>query len=258
MKVPTVLFALSGAALTMAHSPALREARDWVTPNINVTATKNTEGSLQNMLNGSLHNCLSRNRAQKCDGLAEDVFIERTLKFLSFWKTEDYPHDSNDQTEKDLLLRLVEYQDVYQTLVTENDDHQRFPDNIVDLVRSARDRATEKGVLLSSNARVLDALDVIYNDICGTTKESKVPRRVQEITDIVLRGLDRNYENTPFVSKSEPCVCSGYYRCGIISTTYWDISIKDWQCDCNFVEDCSEEDGMPWYNSPESHNLARR
>ncbi|KAK8076070.1 hypothetical protein PG994_003342 [Apiospora phragmitis] len=60
-------------------------------------------------------------------------------------ETDDYDHDTNNQTGRDLLLRLVEYQDVYYTLVTENEQQQlRFPDNIVELVRSARDRATEE------------------------------------------------------------------------------------------------------------------
>lgn len=239
MKVPTVLLALSGAgARMMARHPALRENRDFVTPNMsNVSPPGNTVG---NMFIGSLNNCRSRNRAQKCDGLSDNVFVERALKFLSFWKTEDYPHESSNQTEVDLLIRLVEYQDVYQTLVTENDDHQRFPDNIVDLVRSARDRATEEWALLSSNARVLDALDVIYNDICGTTGKTKVPRRVQEITDIVLRGLARNYENTPFDSKPEPCVCAGHFPCGLIATQYWDPPIKDWRCRCLDEVTCPE------------------
>ncbi|KAK7960479.1 hypothetical protein PG996_011126 [Apiospora saccharicola] len=240
MKISTVFIALFGAVHTMAHHLSLHEARQFANPNM--SAMPPLEGGLERLLKGSLQNCLSRNRARKCDGLAQDIFMERTLKFLSYWETPDYPHDSTNQTEQDLLIRLVEYQDVYQTLVTESKDAKRFPDNIVDLVRSARDRAMEEGALLNANARVLDALDVIYDDICVTTNKAKVPRRVEEITDIVLRGLARNYENTPFDSNPEPCVCAGYFKCGVISQQYWDPPIKDWQCRCSEETACTETD----------------
>ncbi|KAK8109145.1 hypothetical protein PG984_014946 [Apiospora sp. TS-2023a] len=245
MKISIVLVALSGAVCTMARPdhvvPRTTEPTttgEWLEPD--VSAFPERPGSLDRMLKASLDNCLDRDRAQKCVGIEESVFLERAFKFLRYWKTGDYPHDSNNQTEKDLLIRLVEYQDVYQTLVTENEDSHRFPDNIVDLVRSAQDRATEEGAMRSTNARVLDALDIIYNDVCDNTKKSKVPRRVQEITDIIMKGLDRNYDNTPFDSTPEPCVCAGTFPCGLVANQFWDPDIKMWTCTCLKREECPQ------------------
>ncbi|KAK8022675.1 hypothetical protein PG993_013442 [Apiospora rasikravindrae] len=255
MKITVVLSAFVGAvqsqlketalapSRTVAQNPAFytsvafrTESSSELKPNSTlptvapiISAIPPLHDQLELMLSASLDNCLHHQRAEKCDGLDKVVFVERSNKFLNYWKTDDYNHDGNNQTGRDLLIRLVEYQDVYQTLVTENEDQgPRFPDNIVDLVRSARDRATEEGALNSANARVLDALDVIYNDVCADTKKTKVPRRVQEITDIVLRGLVRNYDKTPFDSTPDRCICAGHFPCGLAVEQYWDIDTKDW------------------------------
>ncbi|KAK8091610.1 hypothetical protein PG997_001971 [Apiospora hydei] len=199
MKIPVVIFALLGAVQSQPKETALTPSRTvaqypafytsetaraessseleptstlpTVAPN--VSAILPLDDQLERMLRASLDNCLHYQRAEKCDGLDKDVFVERSIKFLNYWKTDDYNHESNNQTERDLLIRLVEYQDVYQTLVTENEQQKHFPDNIVDLVRSARDRVTEEGALNSAKARVLDTLDVIYNDVCADTKRPR-------------------------------------------------------------------------------------
>ncbi|KAK8015986.1 hypothetical protein PG991_008874 [Apiospora marii] len=183
-------------------------------------------------LTASLDNCLSRNRARKCEGLKKAVFLERAHKFLSYWRTEDWEHDTTNYTDYDLLIRLVQYQDVHQALIAEN-ERCPFAENTVDLIRGAQARAKEAGALRSANARVLDALDVIYDDICADTKKTKVPSRVQEMTDIVLRGLSVNAEKTPLTSNPSPCRCNKHkYPCGVIATVYWDAESAYWVCDC--------------------------
>lgn len=203
------------------------------------TSIPEPEGLQDVVLTASLENCLSRNRAQKCDGLDKDIFVQRARKFLSYWRTEDWEHDTTDYTDYDLLVRLVEYQDVHQAMVTES-KRCPFADNTVDLIRSARNRAMEAGALKSANARILDALDVIYDDICVDTKKTKVPPRVQEITDIVLRGLSVNAEKTPFTTVPQPCVCGGHFPCGMIAQQYWHAESGIWVCDCLRKDPCED------------------
>ncbi|KAK7937357.1 uncharacterized protein PG986_014225 [Apiospora aurea] len=242
MNISIILLALLGAVQaqhgwqtrTVARYPRDNLPTSTVDAQVpDLTGIPDPPGSWERTLLASLENCLSRNRAQKCEGLDEVVFVERAYKFLAYWKTEDWEHDTNNQTDRDLLLRLIEYQDVQQTLASENEnDRCPFPDNTVDLIRSARDRVAAEGILKSANARVLDALDVIYDDVCADTKKAKIPRRVQEMTDIVLRGLNVNAENIPFKSNPNPCICLGHYPCGLVVRHYWDPDISKWVCDC--------------------------
>ncbi|KAK6837869.1 hypothetical protein PG989_001019 [Apiospora arundinis] len=131
------------------------------------------------MFIGVLKNALKRNRAKKCEGVdSRGVFVERIHKFLAYWETDDYA--TGNKTERDLLVRLDEYQSVYQTMVTQS-LQDAFPDDVVDQVRRLHELATKGGALVGANARILDPLDIILDDICADTGRAKVPRRVQEL-----------------------------------------------------------------------------
>ncbi|KAK8009621.1 hypothetical protein PG989_000554 [Apiospora arundinis] len=101
------------------------------------------------------------------------------------------------QTEKQILERLVVYQTVFLTTRAES-EHNSFPDNIVDQIQSIGTFVRQPGALVGSDPRVLEALDIVLDDICADTGEAQVAPRIQQIADIVLRGLALN----PGVSRS--------------------------------------------------------
>ncbi|KAK8848604.1 hypothetical protein PGQ11_015084 [Apiospora arundinis] len=69
-----------------------------------------------------------------------------------------------------------------------------FPDDVVDQVRSLHELATKGGALVGANARILDPLDIILDDIYVDMGRAKVPRRVQEIVHTILHGIAYNTE----------------------------------------------------------------
>ncbi|KAK7960545.1 hypothetical protein PG988_011759 [Apiospora saccharicola] len=237
---------------TLAHYPAIRT---FIAPRANPSHTKFAEFTstvdaqvpditklpeipelLDMALNVSLANCISHHRAQKCEGLDQSTFLERAHKFLGYWETEDWEQDIDNQTEYDLLIRLVKYQDVHRELAeataAQSEQHCTFADNTIELIRRAQARASEAGALKGANSHILDALDVIYNDICADTKKSKVPPEVQEMTDIVLRGLSIKAERTAFNTNPEPCICLGHFPCGLRAQQWWHAETGEWQCRC--------------------------
>ncbi|KAK7990354.1 hypothetical protein PG990_014634 [Apiospora arundinis] len=124
-----------------AHSPDLQASHKANNKRRDEPVT-NTEAKFADVLK----NVQKRNRAKKCEGLdIENTFLGRMHKFLSYWETDDYA--GRNKTEHDLLIRVVEYQAVYQTMVDQS-LQDAFPDDIVDQVRSVHKLATEDGALV--------------------------------------------------------------------------------------------------------------
>lgn len=198
-------------------------------------------GEMDLMFLGVLKNALRRNRAKMCQGIdPKGHFLERIHQFLSYWETDDY--STGNKTERDLLVRLVEYQSVYQTMVTQS-RQDAFPDDIVDQVRSLHDLATKGGALAGANARVLDPLDIILDDVCADTGRAKVPRRVQEIVDVILHGLEYNAEIGNSASPPRDCKCVGTrddYPCGVTARAYWLEETAVWHCQCLQWKGCDD------------------
>ncbi|KAK8002166.1 hypothetical protein PG991_014388 [Apiospora marii] len=175
--------------------------------------TVTPEQKVKQLLTGALRNARNRNRAKECQNFSEETFVNETLTFLNYWKTEDYyvPREGAPKTEKDLLERLVEYQIVRDT-VQEQGRMDAFPEAIVDQIRGAHEIVSKEGVLTSAQPRVLNALDTIFNDICTkSTNNTQIPFRLQEIVDVVLRGLAVNPQlATPQALVQRPaCDCRG-------------------------------------------------
>ncbi|KAK8137499.1 hypothetical protein PG984_002992 [Apiospora sp. TS-2023a] len=198
---------------------------------------------VRQLLVGALQNARNRNRAKDCQNFSEDIFFNQTMTFLNYWKTEDYhiPREGAPKTEKDLLERLVEYQIVRDT-VQEQGRLDAFPEAVVDQIRGAHDIVNKEGVLTSSHSRVFNAFDTIFNDVCAKTGKTQIPFRLQEIVDVVLRGLDVNPQlMRPGGSNQTPaCDCRGTWPCGIYLMYFWDKDSSIWRCRCFYeTRSCS-------------------
>ncbi|KAK8121366.1 hypothetical protein PG999_005486 [Apiospora kogelbergensis] len=211
-------------------SARVSSSKDVAVRNINHA---NYPSDMESMFIEVLQNALKRNRAKMCKGMDQgEPFLERMHKFLAYWETDDYV--MGNKTESDLLIRLVEYQSVYQTMVTQS-RQDAFPDDIVDQVRSLHALATKASAFVGTNARLLDPLDIILNDVCADTGGAKVPRRVQEIVDVILHGLTYNAELGNAESPPEECPCIGThedYPCGVTAKLFWLKETNMWHCHC--------------------------
>ncbi|KAK8848452.1 hypothetical protein PGQ11_014932 [Apiospora arundinis] len=219
-------------AANPAHSPGLQDSHKAKDTRRDEPIT-NTEAKFVDVLK----NVQKRNRARKCEGLdVEKTFLGRMHKFLSYWETDDYA--GRNKTEHDLLIRIVEYQAVYQTMVDQS-LQDAFPDDIVDQIRSVHKLATEDGALVGGNPRILDPLDIILDDVCAETGNAKVPRRVQEIVNVILNGDAFNAIRGNPDSPPTDCECGGNhdsYPCGVALKHYWDKPNSAWRCDCYSVQ----------------------
>ena len=61
----------------------------------------------RSLIVGAMKNARERNRAKRCQDIDEDVFLNKTLQFLSYWKPESALFE--DYTPKDVLERLILY-----------------------------------------------------------------------------------------------------------------------------------------------------
>ncbi|KAK8030304.1 hypothetical protein PG990_000038 [Apiospora arundinis] len=157
-----------------------------------------TDRATEHLILGILRNTKTRRKAKKCNNISnEGLFVSKTLDFLSQWKAMTGVPGEAKQTEKQILERLVVYQTVFLTTRAES-EHNSFPDNIVDQIQSIGTFVRQPGALVGSDPRVLEALDIVLDDICADTGEAQVAPRIQQIADIVLRGLALN----PGVSRS--------------------------------------------------------
>ncbi|KAK8137508.1 hypothetical protein PG984_003001 [Apiospora sp. TS-2023a] len=137
-------------------------------------------------------NLKARRKAGKCDEIEHnDLFFNKTTGFLNQWQTITGVPGETNQTSKQVLERLVVYQAVYQT-VRQESVHNAFPDNIIDQIRSIGTFVHESGALTAGDPRVIEALDIIFDDVCADTGETQVPARVQQMADVVQRGLSVN------------------------------------------------------------------
>ncbi|KAK7955293.1 hypothetical protein PG988_015987 [Apiospora saccharicola] len=151
---------------------------------------------------GALVNERAADKAVKCKGLDQGSFVYKTVRFLSDWKPDGgvpIIQETKTTTAKQMLERLVQYQDVYRITISDSSGARysgkeavdaKFPANIVGEIREMKSVIDDRGILRGSNDRVLDALDVIFDDVCADTgKTSRIPRTVQETVDVVLRGI---------------------------------------------------------------------
>ncbi|KAK8047982.1 hypothetical protein PG996_016046 [Apiospora saccharicola] len=136
----------------------------------------------------------------------------------------------------------VPYQDAYNVIKSQS-VQDKFPDDIVDQIRRAHDLIErEHGVLRAANPRILRALDVIFDDVCGGTGAVQIPDRVQETVDVVLRGLAVNPQlQLPGGGDQSPkpaCVCMGDVienQKGTKITYYWNKEAAIGKCRCERI-----------------------
>ncbi|KAK8137498.1 hypothetical protein PG984_002991 [Apiospora sp. TS-2023a] len=150
---------------------------------------------------GALVNERAAGKAEKCKDMDQGSFVDKTVRFLSNWKADGGVPVVQDRTTtaKQMLERLVQYQDVYRIISSDSSQagyyvreaaDAKFPANIVGEIREMKSVIEDKGILRGGNDRVLEALDVIFDDLCADTGEtSHIPRTVQETVDVVLRGI---------------------------------------------------------------------
>ncbi|KAK6855581.1 hypothetical protein PG995_007732 [Apiospora arundinis] len=188
--------------------------------------------STKTLIRHTLYNLKSRSKAQKCIGIEEDYILGRTWQFLNKWQTKTGVPGYDNQTQKQILERLVVYQCVYQSTKSEG-YWTGFPD-IVDQIQSLGVLVRESGVFRGSNARILEALDIVFDDICADTGEAQVPTRIQDLMDVVLRGLSVNPQLSAPADQSPlpDCVCQGHYPCGLRIRSQWNDEASQWECIC--------------------------
>ncbi|KAK8041530.1 hypothetical protein PG994_014537 [Apiospora phragmitis] len=109
------------------------------------------------------------------------------------------------KTAQQMLERLVQYQDVYRTMTSEgpkggedNAPSAKLPANIVEEIHKMNTILDHGGILNGGNVRILDALDVIFDNVCADTgKTGQIPGTVKDTVNLVLRGIS---------SELQPCV----------------------------------------------------
>ncbi|KAK8030347.1 hypothetical protein PG990_000081 [Apiospora arundinis] len=104
----------------------------------------------------------------------------------------------------------------------------------MDQIQSLGVLVRESGVFRGSNACILEALDIVFDDICADTGEAQVPTRIQDSIDVVLRGLSVNPQLSAPVGQSPlpDCVCQGHYPCGLRIRSQWHDEVSQWECIC--------------------------
>ncbi|KAK7965814.1 uncharacterized protein PG986_000091 [Apiospora aurea] len=201
-------------------------------PSPTASGPSDADHNLRSLIIGSLNNARRRNRAHGCKNLSDDIFFNKTVTSLGFWTPESATH--KNFTLKEVLERLVLYQDAYSVMQTQS-ERRTFPDNIVDEIRAATKLIQEDGELRGANARILRALDIIFDDVCGGTGEvQQVPDRVQDTVDVVLRGLAVNPQLAdPGSQKPRPaCECFGGPDVDLTIRYEWNRDAADWKCLC--------------------------
>ncbi|KAK7965816.1 uncharacterized protein PG986_000093 [Apiospora aurea] len=145
-------------------------------------------------LTGALVNERAAGKAEQCRDVDQETFVDKAVRFLGAWKPDGGPPArSGTTTTRQLLERLVQYQDVYRLMGMETPPSSKLPDNIVEEIRKMKYILDNRGILRGGNDRVLDALEVIFDDICADTgKTAQIPRKVQETVDVILRGVLRS------------------------------------------------------------------
>ncbi|KAK8067309.1 hypothetical protein PG997_014056 [Apiospora hydei] len=155
------------------------------------------DDSTKAFLIGGLINERAVSKAEKCRYMDQEIFVDKTLRFLGVWKPDGGVSAGSDVlAPKQLLERLVQYQDAYRLVSMEPPRvmvqalSANFPDNIVEEIRKMKHILDDRGILRGGNERVLDALDIIFDDLCADTgKTAQIPLKVQEMVDVVLRGI---------------------------------------------------------------------
>ncbi|KAK7955276.1 hypothetical protein PG988_015970 [Apiospora saccharicola] len=106
-------------------------------------------------------NLKGRKKATNCNKIEDDgLFANKTAAFLNQWRTIT-----------GIIERLVVYQSVYKT-VREESRHNAFPDNVIDQIRSIDTFVQESGALTAADPRIIEALDIIFHDVCADTGET--------------------------------------------------------------------------------------
>ncbi|KAK8119230.1 uncharacterized protein PG998_003856 [Apiospora kogelbergensis] len=160
-----------------------------------VSLSPSLDDSTTSYLFGALLNERAANKAEKCKNTDQGSFVESAVKFLSNWKLDAGVAGQNNETAKQVLERLVHYQDLYAIIFPTQRARRgksplMFPENTVKEIRIMKSVLEEGGVLRGRNGRVIDALDVIFDDICtGNETVAQIPRSVQEMVGVVLRGI---------------------------------------------------------------------
>ncbi|KAI1393336.1 uncharacterized protein F4822DRAFT_423806 [Hypoxylon trugodes] len=175
-----------------------------------------------------VNNAMDKNRGMECRPLKEDLICDRIEWFTKKDKRED-------ETWNGILTRLVSYQ-VFKQSLPEKADDIAF-DTLLDTIRGGNEIIAAPGSLVGDNARILDALDVILDDICAETSKSKVDRRLQEMIDIVQSGL-RDTEPPPYALLPMPAPCQCYIDsinstiCLREASINWNATAGEWTCHC--------------------------
>ncbi|KAK8048019.1 hypothetical protein PG996_016083 [Apiospora saccharicola] len=117
-------------------------------------------------------NLKGRKKATNCNKIEDDgLFANKTAAFLNQWRTITGVPGETGQSFKQIIERLVVYQSVYKT-VREESRHNAFPDNVIDQIRSIDTFVQESGALTAADPRIIEALDIIFHDVCADTGET--------------------------------------------------------------------------------------
>ncbi|KAK6835116.1 hypothetical protein PG987_009810 [Apiospora arundinis] len=180
-----------------APLPSTHLTTTTISPLSSVATPNKPDEVMKAFLTGALLNVRVANKAEECSSIDQSSFVEKTARFLDNWKTASRVPTQGEDTTKQLLERLVQYQNVYRVIGAESQTQEgtvpstwNYPGNIVERIREMRSILEDNGIQRGKEPRVIDALDVIFDDVCADTgKISQIPRAVQETVDIVLRGI---------------------------------------------------------------------
>ncbi|KAK7910643.1 hypothetical protein PG985_013124 [Apiospora marii] len=108
---------------------------------------------------GALVNERAAGKAEKCKEIDQGAFVERTVRFLSNWKPDGGAPvvlEGKTTTAKQMLERLVQYQDVYRIISSGSSQAgspgneavaMKSPDNIVGEIREMKSIIDDRGDL---------------------------------------------------------------------------------------------------------------
>ncbi|KAK6855578.1 hypothetical protein PG995_007729 [Apiospora arundinis] len=182
---------------TPAPLPSTHLTTTTISPLSSVATPNKPDEVVKAFLTGALLNVRVANKAEECSSIDQSSFVEKTVRFLDNWKTAARVPTQDVDTTKQLLERLIQYQDVYRIIGSKPRTPKgtapptwSYPGNIVERIREMRSILEDNGITRGKDSRVLNALDVIFNDVCADTGNiSQIPRTVQETVDTVLRGI---------------------------------------------------------------------
>ncbi|KAI1102615.1 hypothetical protein F4804DRAFT_334110 [Jackrogersella minutella] len=191
---------------------------------------------------------IKRGRAMDCKPLKEKVICNRIQEFT---RNEARLNETWDK----VLKRLVSYL-VFKQSLPEKADDAAFA-TVLDTIRGGNEIIAAPGALVGDNARILDALDAILDDICDGTWRSKVDSRLQEMVDIMEAGL-RATMPPPYELKPTPppCHCIVNHINGSVcireASINWNDKEEDWDCNCLMVLCVAVPYKPPPQNPPET------